>query len=64
MPILKTIHCSVCIEAYTETEPNKGFPGWGQLHGITLDDEENPCLCPEHLAQTADFINGVKHGVD
>lgn len=64
MPILRVIHCSLCDKTETETAANVGWPKWGAVQGIILDGEENPCLCPEHLAKVADFIDEVKNGMD
>ena len=64
MPILRTIRCSLCPTTFTEPEPNAGWQDWGQVSGIVLDGEANPCLCPDHLAQVANYINEVKHGMD
>lgn len=60
--IKRTVVCGVCGMEHTETLAGEGFPNWGQLSGIVLDKDENPYLCPEHLAATADFIDKLKHG--
>lgn len=57
--ILRTIHCDVpgCCEApLTESAPGAGWPGWGQLLGITVGPEKvsrEPGLCPNHLRAIA-----------
>ena len=56
---LRTITCDItsCAAKHTEATPGDGFPGWGQLNGIVLNKAENPCLCPEHLAAIATFVD-------
>lgn len=58
--ILRTIRCDICGQQYTEKSDGSGFPGWGALQGIKLDDTPNPSLCPEHLAAMADHLDSIK----
>lgn len=58
--ILRTIKCDLCGAVYTEQGDGAGFPGWGALQGVTLDGVANPCLCPEHLAAAAGFVDSLK----
>lgn len=62
--ILRTIRCAVCGKTHTEAAPNVGFPGWGAVHGVELNGEANPTLCPEHLASVMNYIEELKNGVD
>ena len=59
MSVYRTVTCNWpgCDYTYRESAPNVGWPGWGQLNGIILNDNENPHLCPEHLARVANFID-------
>lgn len=60
---LRTVKCDIktCDSTYTENSEGEGFPGWGQLNGVSLDGAENPHLCPICLSKTCDFIdNGFK----
>lgn len=59
MAIKRTIVCAVCGREEEAATPTSGWKGWGHLAGITLNGEENPTLCPEHLAKTADFVDGL-----
>lgn len=47
--ILRTIKCDLCAVTETEKEPNAGWPGWGELRGVVLDNSHCPALCPVHL---------------
>ena len=62
MPQLLTLVCDVCRHQATEIEPGAGLPGWGALHGISLDGVPDPVLCPEHLGMIANHLDGMKHG--
>lgn len=55
--ILRTIKCDVCGALHTETEEGAGFPQWGALQGISLNDAINPSLCPKHLTIIADYLD-------
>ena len=55
--LLRTIQCTVCKNRYTEKQQDEGFPGWGQLMGISLNGDSNPYLCPVHLARVANFLD-------
>lgn len=59
---LRTITCDIpgCRQRYEETAPGDGFPGWGQLHGISLNEISNPLLCPGHLAKLAAYTDSLK----
>lgn len=59
MSILKTIVCDICKEVMVEPTPDAGWEGWGQLSGISLNGIDNPSLCPNHLAQVADFVDSL-----
>lgn len=59
--IKRTVVCGICGIAYTEQSNGEGFPNWGQLQGIVLDGDENPYLCPQHLAFTAEGLDRLKH---
>lgn len=56
---LRTMTCDIknCLSSYTEKKPGDGFPGWGQLNGICLDGNDNPCLCPDHLTRMAEYAD-------
>jgi len=58
--IKRTIKCDICGVEAIEPIDGGGWPGWGGLNGIALDGVPNPSLCPKHLAQVADFIDGLK----
>ena len=62
MNYIRTVVCSVCKKTYTEPKHGLGFPGWGSLNGISLDGDDNPMLCPEHLNKVADFVDHMKQG--
>ncbi len=64
--ILRTIKCDVCGSVHTEPSADDGFEGWGQLQGVCLDGVDNPSLCPQHLTDAANFIDGlrVKNALD
>ncbi len=64
MAMVRTVICGVCGKKHTEENPNVGWPGWGQLLGVAIDDDVNPYLCPDHLANVADLMDGLKNGVD
>lgn len=64
MPKLQVFECDICEKSEIENSYGDGVPGWGQLFGIKLDGMENPILCPDHLKDMADFMDGLKHGVD
>lgn len=55
--MLRTIQCGVCGATHTEPKPGEGWLGWGQFQGINLNGDENPYLCPTHLAVVADFVS-------
>lgn len=55
--ILQYIKCDVCGKEARETKFGEGFKGWGGLNGITLNEIQNPCLCPEHLREAANYID-------
>lgn len=59
--MIRTLVCGVCGKQEVEPSPGAGHAGWGQLSGIVLDGDENPYLCPEHLAELASAIDGMKH---
>lgn len=56
---LRTMTCDIkgCISFLTEAKPGDGFPGWGQLQGVILNGNENPCLCPDHLNRMAEYAD-------
>jgi len=58
--ILRTVRCSICGNEYTEPKPNEGWQDWGALQGIILDGDENPMLCPTHLADVANYVDKLK----
>lgn len=62
--IKRTVFCTVCRAQHTEDSEGAGFPNWGQLHGVALDGDANPHLCPACLDKTAQFLDEVKHGMD
>lgn len=63
--IIRTIVCDICKTTGQESKPNAGWPGWGSLHGITLNGTDNPTLCPYHLTRVADFIDKmIPNGLD
>lgn len=55
MTILRQIKCDIvgCDNCAVEVTPNSGWPGWGQLNGVTLNGADNPHLCPTHLSTLA-----------
>lgn len=55
--IKRTIVCAVCNAELTETNFGDGFPNWGSIGGIKLNDDPAPNLCPKHLTVVADFID-------
>ena len=59
---LRIITCDIkdCQTRYEEVRTGAGFPGWGQLNGIVLNDIPNPSLCPKHLAQIAAFVDNLE----
>lgn len=59
--ILRTIRCQCGTEA-TEKEENAGWGGWGALHGIALNGEPNPHLCPACLNKVAEFADKMVGG--
>ena len=59
MSVRRTVCCDICDAMYTEKNANDGFPNWGQLMGIKLNDVDNPYLCPDHLTKVADFIDDL-----
>lgn len=61
---VRYIECAVCGERAEEPGEGFGFPGWGGLHGIELDGEKNPSLCPRHLAPLADLLDAMKREGD
>lgn len=60
--IKRIIKCDICGLEMEEPVAGAGWPGWGGLNGIAMDGVSNPNLCPEHLAATADFVDGLKEG--
>lgn len=62
MAILRVIKCDVCGKEQVEEQINGGWVGWGALHGIKLNDTENPSLCPPCLNKVAKFINNLTEG--
>jgi rubredoxin len=60
--IKRTIQCNCCGLTYTEEEEGTGFPQWGQLSGIALNNKANPHLCPGCLKKIADFIDLLSQG--
>ena len=58
--ILRTIKCDICNEQLLETNNGDGFPGWGALHGISLDNVDNPSLCPQCLREIAQHMDAYK----
>ncbi|HKJ87610.1 MAG TPA: hypothetical protein VKA48_03795 [Gammaproteobacteria bacterium] len=60
MSVRREIHCDVCGESYLEEAPNAGWPGWGQLQGISLDGADNPHLCPSCLTHAANFVDWLR----
>jgi len=58
--ILRTIKCDICGISYTEDREGAGFPGWGALQGVSLDDVSNPSLCPGHLAMFGEYADKLK----
>lgn len=55
--IIRTIKCSVCGCMEMEKKAGEGWVGWGALHGIELNGQPNPSLCPRHLTLAADFVD-------
>lgn len=62
--IKRTITCAICGAQETEAGEGVGWQGWGAIHGIALNGEHNPHLCPVCLAKVAEFADGLKNGVD
>ena len=62
MSIKQIIKCSVCSKEEIEKETGEGFTGWGALQGISLNGEDNPTLCPDHLGLMADQLDLIKEG--
>ena len=60
--MLRTLVCGVCGKRGEEPAPGEGHAGWGQLLGVILDGDDNPYLCPEHLAAVADRVDALKRG--
>lgn len=58
----RTVTCGVCGIEETEPSANFGFPNWGCLAGIKLNDQENPMLCPEHLTKVSNYIDNTLIG--
>ncbi len=62
--IERRIHCSGCgataIEAPSPGQPNPGFPGWGQLRGVSVNGLPDPHLCPKCLPIAASAVFGEK----
>jgi len=61
MGIERTIKCQ-CGAEDKEKEHGAGFIGWGALHGIALNGESNPSLCPSCLKKVAEFLDKLMGG--
>lgn len=61
--IIRTIVCDRCGGRETEREPNAGWPGWGQVNGISANGTDNPHLCPTCLKIIATVAYGNKEEV-
>ena len=59
MSILRTIRCDICGKEELEPATNAGWQGWGALHGVRLNDADNPNLCPDCLGKVAEFANKI-----
>ena len=57
MSITKQIRCDICHRVEQEPIPANGFPGWGGISGVILNEVPNPSLCPEHLKVVMDYID-------
>lgn len=55
----RKVICAVCGKERQERNYGEGWPGWGQLNGIILNGDENPYLCEDHLAMTANFVDSL-----
>lgn len=65
MAILRTIMCDACGNSATEAAPNDGWPNWGGLQGVAINDIPNPQLCPVCLGKVANFVDKeVFNGMD
>ena len=53
----RRIKCGICGKEEIETVYGGGWPGWGELKGIDLNEQGEPHLCPEHLALIADLVD-------
>jgi len=60
MTILRTITCDICGKTETEKTTNSGWMGWGAVQGINFNGEPTPNVCPEHIAQIADFMDKLR----
>lgn len=54
--IIKTIKCDFCGNEETESKPDEGWAGWGQINGMAWNDRPNPNLCPECLKKLKERI--------
>lgn len=66
MAQLRTVYCDIegCKQKHEEKSYGDGWPGWGQLHGINLNGNVAPMLCPKHLEYIADFVDRLGHRED
>lgn len=62
MSILKTIECDVCGDHQTELKPNAGWPGWGEIRGVALNNVANPNLCPVCLERVMEHLDQLASG--
>jgi hypothetical protein len=59
MNFKRTIECCICGKTFTEKTQGEGFEGWGAIGGVKVADQENPALCPDHLAKVMDAVEAI-----